>query len=127
MDTTTNKKPTLYERLGGEEGLRKIVNDILDRNLNNPDIAHHFQKVDMNRLKQLVFEFFSMGIGGPHQYTGRDMRTAHMNLNVTEKDFLRGNDDVLLALQENGVGEAEQNEVIAILNSMKNDVVLPKP
>lgn len=125
--TTNNKKPTLYERLGGEESLRKIVNDILDRNLNNPDIGHHFQKVDMNRLKQLVFEFFSMGIGGPHQYTGRDMRTAHVNLNITEKDFLRGNDDILLALEENGVGEAEKNEVIAILNSMKSDVVVAKP
>ena len=129
MDTTTtnNKKPTLYERLGGEARVRKIVNDILDRNLSNPDIGHHFQKVDMNHLKQLVFEFFSMGTGGPHQYTGRDMRTAHMNLNITERDFLLANDDTLNALEENGVGEVEQNEVIAILNSMKNDVVVPQP
>ena len=125
--TTNNKKPTLYERLGGEARVRKIVNDILDRNLSNPDIGHHFQKVDMNRLKQLVFEFFSMGTGGPHQYTGRDMRTAHMNLNITERDFLLANDDTLNALEENGVGEVEQNEVIAILSSMKNDVVVPQP
>ena len=85
------------------------------------------QKVDMNHLKQLVFEFFSMGTGGPHQYTGRDMRTAHMNLNITERDFLLANDDALHALEENGVGEVEQNEVIAILSSMKNDVVVPQP
>lgn len=129
MDTTTitNQQPTLYERLGGEEGVRKIVNDILDRNLNNPVIGHHFQKVDMDKLKQLVFEFFSMGIGGPHTYTGRDMRTAHTNLNISEVDFLRGNYDVVLALEDNGVGEAEKNEVIAILDSMKNDVVVAKP
>ncbi len=128
MDTTTatNQKPTLYERLGGEPGVRKIVNDILDRNLNNPAIGHHFQKVDMNKLKQLVFEFFSMGIGGPHIYTGRDMRTAHINLNITDEDFLRANHDTLLALEDNGVGEAEKNEVIAILDSMKSDVVVVK-
>ncbi len=76
--TTTTEKPSLYERLGGELRVRKIVNDVLDKNLNNPAIGHHFQKVDMNKLKQLVFEFFSMGIGGPHRYTGRDMRTTHI-------------------------------------------------
>ena len=128
MDTvTTNNNPaTLYERLGGESGVRKIVDDVLDKNLSNPEIGHHFQKVDMNRLKQLVFEFFSMGTGGPHQYTGRDMRTAHMNLNITEEDFLKANHDTLLALEENGVGERERNEVISILNSMINDVVIHK-
>jgi truncated hemoglobin YjbI len=127
MDTTTTEKPCLYERLGGELRVKKIVNDVLDKNLNNPAIGHHFQKVEMNKLKQLVFEFFSMGIGGPHQYTGRDMRTTHINLNITEEDFLRANHDMLLALEENGVGQDERNEVIAILDSMKNDVVVPKP
>ena len=77
----------------------------------------------MKKLKQLVFEFFSMGTGGPHQYTGRDMRTSHAGLNINEEDFQKGNLDVLLALEENGVGEAERNEVIAILNSMKRDIL----
>ena len=118
-----DQKPSLYERLGGEPGLRKIVNDILDRNLNNPLIGHHFQNTDMERLKQLVFEFFSMGTGGPHKYTGRDMRSAHAALNISEQDFLIGNDDVMRALEDNGIAEADRNEVIAILNSMKQDVV----
>ena len=123
MSTTTDQKRSLYERLGGEKGLRKISNDILDRNFNNPEIGHHFKNVDMTRLKQLVFEFFSMGIGGPHTYTGRDMRSAHSKLGLSEKDFNIGNDDVSKALQENGVGQEEIDEVISILNSMKGDVV----
>lgn len=77
----------------------------------------------MKKLKQLVFEFLSMRTGGPHQYTGRDMRTSHTGLNISEDDFQRGNVDILLALQENGVGEAESNEIIAILNSMKQDII----
>lgn len=118
-----NQQRSLYERLGGEPGVRKIVNDVLDRNLNNPLIGHYFRNIDMDKLKQLVFEFFSMGTGGPHQYTGRDMVTAHANLNINEIDFLRANDDTVLALEENGIGETEKNEVISILNSMKGDVV----
>ncbi|MEX2234593.1 MAG: group 1 truncated hemoglobin [Cyclobacteriaceae bacterium] len=119
----TTKTTTLYERLGGEAKVRKIVNDALDKNYNNPIIGHHFKKVDMKKLKQLVFEFFSMGTGGPHKYTGRDMPTSHASLNITEDDFQKSNIDVTLALQENGVGESEINEVISILDSMKRDVI----
>ena len=118
-----NQKPSLYDRLGGEQGVRKIANDVLDKNLNNPLISHHFQTVDMTRLKQLVFEFFSMGTGGPHQYTGRDMRNAHAKLGITGNDFNLGNDDMLKALQENNVPQAEIDEVMGILNSMRGDVV----
>ena len=121
--STASERLSLYERLGGEARLRKIVNDILDKNFNNPIIGHHFRNIDMNKLKLLVFEFFSMGTGGPHQYTGRDMITAHTGLHISGKDFLVGNDDVLLALEENGIGQAEKEEVIAILDSMKADVI----
>ena len=123
MDTTTTQKPSLYERLGREQKLRKIVNDILDKNFNNPEIAHYFRNTDMNKLKQLVFDFFSMGTGGPHTYTGRDMRSSHTSLGISEKDFNIGNEDVLKALQENGVAKAEIDEVIGILDSLKGEVL----
>ena len=117
------QQATLYDRLGGEPSVRKIVSDVLDKNLSNAKISHHFQKVDMDQLKQLVFQFFSMGTGGPHQYSGRDMITAHTGLNISENDFEIANDDTVEALKENGVGENEINEVMAILNSMQNDIV----
>lgn len=120
LKTTTK---SLYERLGGETGVRKIGNDILDKNLNNPRIGHYFHKVDMDKLKQLVFEFFSMGLGGPHKYSGRDMLTVHKGLNISETDFEIANDDTINALKENGIGEKEIDEVISILNSMKQDVI----
>jgi truncated hemoglobin YjbI len=120
---TNNQKLSLYHRLGGETRVRKIVNDILDKNLSNPLIGHHFRPIDMNKLKELVFEFFSMGTGGPHQYTGRDMRTSHANLNITEQDFEIANEDTLAALEENGVSDEDKKEIMSILNSMKSDVV----
>ena len=122
-NTTTMQKLTLYERLGGETGVRKIVNDVLDKNSNNPLIGYHFRNIDMDKLKQLVFEFFSMGTGGPHQYTGRDMRTSHTGMNINEEEWASATDDTVLALDNNGVGQEEKNEVIAILESLKGDIV----
>lgn len=120
---STIKTATLYERLGGEMKVRKIVNDTLDKNFNNPAIGQYFQKVDMEKLKVLVFEFFSMGTGGPHQYTGRDMASSHASLKITEAAYNSSNEDLLEALEENGVGEEEQKEIIAILDSLKQDVI----
>ena len=121
--TTTTQKPTLYERLGGEPGVRKIANDVLDKNLSNPLIRHHFRDIDMDKLKQLVFEFFSMGTGGPHKYTGRDMRTAHTGMKINEEEWTSGADDMISAMNDNGVGEAEKNEVLSIFDSLKGEIV----
>src|SRR6476659_8789886 len=101
---TNQQQPSLYERLGGELRVRKIVNELLDRNLKNPEIGHYFKNIDLKRLKQSVFEFFSMGIGGPHTYTGKDMRTAHVDLGLSENDFNVSNEDLIITLEENGVG-----------------------
>ena len=121
--TSTQQKPTLFDRLGGETNVRKIVNDVLDKNSSNPLIAHHFSNIDMKGLKQKAFEFFSMGTGGPHQYSGRDMRTAHANMNITVEEYDSATDDTLSALDENGIGQVEKNEVLAILEYLKGDIV----
>lgn len=125
MDNTETipQKLTLYKRPGEEPGIRKIINYVLDKNSNNPLIAHHFRNIDMNKLKQIVFEFFSMGTGGPHQYNGRDMRTAHTGMGINEEEWKTATDDTIWALDKNGVGQEEKNEVIAILESLKGDIV----
>jgi hemoglobin len=122
-NTVTNSGKSLYERLGGEAGVRKIGDDVLDKNLSNSLISYHFNGIDMNKLKQLVFEFFSMGTGGPHEYTGRDMRTAHTGMKIDEKEWISGTDDMISAMNDNGVGEAEKNEVLAIFDSLKGEIV----
>ena len=121
--TTSQQKPTLFERLGGEIKVRKIVNDVLDKNSNNPLIAHHFSNIDMKGLKEKAFEFFSMGTGGPHQYTGKDMRTAHANMNISAEEYDSATEDTLSALDDNGIGQEEKNEVLAILEHLKGDIV----
>src|SRR4051812_17676328 len=106
-NTDTKTQKSLYERLGGEANIREISNDVLDKNLSNPVISHHFPDIDMDKLKQLVFEFFSMGTGGPHSYTGRDMRTAHTGMQINEEEWVSGANDTISAINDNDVGEAE--------------------
>lgn len=114
---------TLYERLGGESGLSSIVRDVITNHMNNPKIKTRFQDSDSDKLHRLSLEFFGMGSGGPQKYTGKDMKEAHRGMNINEEEFLAVIDDVINALDKNGIEGTTKNEVLGILYSLKGDVV----
>lgn len=114
---------TLYERLGGMDGIRSIVRDTIKLHLGNPAIAHYFDGVDTDRLAGHVTAFFAAGSGGPANYQGRDMTSAHAGMGLTTEAFDSAVADVLKAVEANGIGEAEKAEVAAILESLRPAVM----
>lgn len=114
---------SLYERLGGQVGISAIVRDLIRRHQANPLICARFAKVDVDKLERNVIDFFCAGSGGTQSYSGRDMRTAHAGMNINEQEFIAAVDDVLAAMAANGAGQRERDEVLAILYSMKGEVV----
>lgn len=114
---------TLYQRLGGAERIAAIVEESIDRHAVNPVLAPRFRGRDLPQLKRLGTQFFCAGIGGPQQYEGRDLRTAHAGMNISEQEFLATLDDIVAALESHGTGQAETGEVVAILYSLKGDVL----
>jgi hemoglobin len=114
---------TLYQRLGGAERIATIIENAIDRHAVNPALAPRFRGKDLVKLKQLGTQFFCAGAGGPQKYTGRDLRTAHAGLNVSEQEFVATVDDIVAALNDNKVALPEVNEVVAVLFSLKGDVL----
>lgn len=114
---------SLYQRLGGTEGIAAVVDDALDRHAVNPLLAPRFRGKDLPRLKQLGTQFFCMGSGGPQRYEGRDMRSAHSGMNISEQELLAAIDDIVAALQAQHVGAGEVHEVVGILYSLKGEVL----
>lgn len=115
---------TVYDKLGGEEGVSSIVDDIIDVHLENEHIKQYFLPLKenpeyFNQFKQHVKDFLSAGTGGSVEYTGRDMSNAHKGLNLSEADFLHAIDDILLVLDKHQVDRNSRNEVLAILFSLK--------
>lgn len=114
---------SLYVRLGGADGIAKVVEDIWKNHTSNPKVKQRYAKSDPENVKRLVREFFGAGIGGPETYTGQDMLTAHTGMNINDEEFVAVCDDVLSALTKNNVAQAEKDEVLCILYSMKGDIV----
>ena len=117
------KGPTLFERMGGEPVAREIVSDIWDNHGKNPIVKNRFQHSDPVYVKQKVYEIFAMATGADVEYTGQDMKTTHATMNISEMEFNAVVDDIMDALDENNIAAQEKNEVLAILWSVRPDVV----
>jgi len=114
---------TLYNRLGGTDGIRRIVDVLVDNHAKNPVVSARFAGSDMNNLKQMAGDFFITGSGGPEVYSGKDMIAAHQFMNISGDEFVAVLDDAMNALQANGIGQREQEEVLYILYNIKGQIV----
>jgi len=115
---------TLYDRLGGKDGIQRLVTDIVDNHYRNPLIRTRFEQVkDRAALERHSVEFLSAGSGGPQAYSGRDLVSAHKGMNVSEQELIAAIDDIVAAMTKNHLDQSVQNEVVAILYSLKGDVL----
>ncbi len=115
---------TLYQRLGGAEGMARLVDDVVAAHLSNPIVKTRFENVkDLDHLKKMACEFFCAGSGGPETYTGKDMLAAHKGMNISEQEYLAVMDDIVGAMNKNGLDEDAKKDVIAILYSLKGEII----
>jgi hemoglobin len=114
---------TLYERLGRREGITRITADLMKNHLANPLVnARYLNSQDLARVERRAVEFFCAGTGGPEAYTGKDMVATHKGMNI-KQEFMSVIDDAMDALHKNGIDEATRNDVLAVLWSMRREVL----
>src|SRR5919206_4656465 len=121
----TQDSPPLYDRLGGVYNIATVVDDFIDRimvdaRLNaNPrvDEAHH--RVSPPGFKYLVTEMVCEASGGPQKYSGRTMGDSHRHLMITEGEWQAFMDDFRQTMDKFAVPQAEQQELVAIVESTK--------
>jgi len=117
---------TLFERLGGAAAVNAAVDIFYRKVLSDDRVAHFFDNVDMDRQIAKQKGFLTMAFGGPNNYTGLDMRNGHKHLvarglNDSHVDAII---ELLSAtLKELGVADRDIEEVAAIANSVRNDVL----
>lgn len=121
--------PTLYQRLGGYDAIAAVTDDFITRLATDPKLAKFFVGVSDNskgRIRQLVVDQLCAATGGPCIYLGRDMKTSHKGLNITEADWQTAVADLVLTLNKFKVGAAEQRDLAAALGTLKADIVTAK-
>ena len=115
---------SLYDRLGGAVGIAALVDAVIAAHLANPIVQTRFQNIkDLEHAKKMAREFFGAGAGGPEPYTGRDMRTTHRGMNISEQEYLAVMDDIMGTLDKHQIDEATKKDVLAIIYSLKGEII----
>ncbi len=126
---TTEQKPmaaqekSLYERLGGKEAITAVVDDFVGRVAADNRINSFFATTDVPRFKMSLFNQICEASGGPCKYTGRDMKTAHRGMGVTNAHFDALVGDLVATLDKFKVPDKEKNELLSVLGPMRKDIV----
>lgn len=91
---------SIYDRIGGEEGIEKLINSFYERVLKDPVLSPYFENVPMEKLVRMQREFFAMATGGPAEYTGRPLAHVHQHLKIGKRVFQRYTEHLLTTLEE---------------------------
>lgn len=117
---------TLYQRLGGYDALAAVVDKFIGKLVGDPHLAKFFAGHGDNskmKIRQLVVDQLCAATGGPCVYIGRDMKTAHHGLGISESDWDLSVKYLVEALDSFKVPEKEKMEVLNSLSPLKNDIV----
>ena len=122
------KKISLYEQIGGEAAASRIVDRFYQIMLDDSRVKGFFSNVNMERLSQHQKYFITKVLGGPDNYTGRDLKCSHEGLHITHEHFNITVDNFLIALKELGYKQDIIKELTVILESTRSDCVYsPSP
>lgn len=114
---------SLYDRLGQKPAITAVVDEFVGNVANDNRINGRFATTDIPRLKGHLVDQVCMASGGPCTYTGRDMKTMHKGMQISQADFNALVEDLVAALNTFKVPETEQQELLGLLGPMKSDIV----
>jgi uroporphyrinogen-III synthase len=122
-ETTPAADPPLLQSVGGTPGIRETVERLYSRLLEDPQVSHHFAGVDMPRLKRHQVLLLSQMLGGPAQYSGRELADAHADLAIAAEDYVCVIEHLVAVLRELAVDEHTVQSMRSCLEAVAHHVV----
>ncbi len=123
MSSTTDAPTSDYDAVGGAAAVTAVVDAFYGKVLADRDLVHHFEGVDLPRLKQHQVALVSQVMGGPAAYSGRSLQAAHARLAVTGEEFARVAAHLQGALVDAGVPADIVERTLAAVGATRSDIV----
>jgi hemoglobin len=131
VSMAAQREKSLYDRLGGKTAIVAVVDEFVSRVAADTRINAFFKDTasDPARLasfKSKLVDQICEASGGPCKYTGKDMKTAHQGMGISETDFNALVEDLSGALDKFKVAAVDKNQLLGVLGPMKGDIVEKK-
>jgi hemoglobin len=125
-EPTAAAQPSLYRRLGGREGIALVVSDFVANMTADPRVNARFKGMkpaEVEKLKSNLADQICDASGGPCSYVGRDMKTVHTGMKITDAEWNATVENLGKALDKHKIAAKEKQELVALLAPMKGDIV----
>ena len=116
------KLATLYDRVGGEQGVKNLVRSFYDRVLKDSELAPFFEDASIDRLFRMQYEFFAAALDGPVTYSGLSIHQAHFGLGIDKVQFGRFVNHLIDTLKTFQLTDSETHALIARVNTYADEV-----
>ena len=119
------KEKSLYQRLGGYDAIAAVVDDFIGRLVSDKRFEKFFSGFSddsKKKFRQHLLDQLCAAAGGPCVYMGRDMKTTHGGLGITEDDWNAGVKHLSDSLDKFKVAAKEKNEVLGFVATLKKDI-----
>lgn len=116
-------KASLYDRLGGQDGVAVIADMLIDRVATDPVLGRSFNGSNLDRIKKLLAEQICDLGGGPCHYSGDPMKEVHAGHHISQAEFYGMVAALQDILKQRHVSQGASNELIGLLAPMKRDIV----
>ncbi|MBD8733635.1 group I truncated hemoglobin [Pseudomonas sp. CFBP 13710] len=117
------KDDSLYQALGGKPGISRIVEGMLLNVARDERIVAHFRNVNIELLRVQLIDKFCVEAGGPCEYTGDDMVEAHKGQQISRSEFNALVEDLIKAMEAQGVPVPVQNRLLVRLAAQRGEVI----
>lgn len=113
----------LYQQLGGQAGVERVVDGLLDNIARDDRIFPLFRDGNPDRLRSKLIEQVCNLSGGPCAYTGDTMAQSHGGMHITEAQFNALVEDLILAMEREKITVSAQNRLLALLAPMRPEII----
>ena len=118
--------PSLYKRLGGRDGIATVVDDFVANMVADSRVNARFKGMkppEVFRLKSNLSDQICEASGGPCSYLGKDMKTTHAGMKITEAEWNATVENLVKALDTHKVDPRSKQDLLGVLGPMKGDIV----
>lgn len=112
-----------YDRIGGAASVKTAVQMFYDRVLADPELTGYFEKINMEEQRRHMVLMLTRVLGGPDNYTGRDLAEAHQPLNIPVAHYALVGGHLIGTLTELGVPADILDDVRGVLAAVQDQVV----
>lgn len=113
---------SLFDRVGGEQGVRNLVRSFYDNVLKDPELAPFFENASIDRLYSMQYEFFAAALDGPVKYSGLSIHQAHFGRCIEKEHFARFVNHLIDTLRAWQLSEQEIHLLISRVNTYADEV-----